>query len=222
VLRLVAVIGCAGLALGSGPSALAATLAWVHTRAAVVNHLDDSDRLRGAFDVRLASAVGVVASNQALATSRCDDCRTVAVAIQVVVVGGGPTDVIATNDSAAINEGCTGCAALALSYQFVVLSADRLRLSAQGRRTLDAAETDLRALLDAAPADGVIIAEVAGIARRVEQVLAEELESIPVMRQDIDRRTRTQPLQARPAAQTLPPSAARRTGGPGRPAGGGR
>jgi hypothetical protein len=188
----VALIGCVGFVLASGPTAVAAPLGgqtWAHTRAVLVNHVDDSDRSRSAFDVRVTRTAVVVASNLAVANSRCDDCRTVAVAFQVVVAGGGPTDVYVTNDSAAVNEGCSGCHALALSYQFVVLSEATLRVSAEGRRQLARAEIDLRALLVLAPADDVIITEAAAVAERVERVLAEELHSRPEVRSDVLRHT---------------------------------
>jgi hypothetical protein len=209
VLRLVALVGCTGFVLASGPPAEAAPfggLAWAYNRAAVVNHMDDSLRTRSAFDVRVTSAAAVVASNQALANSRCDDCRTVAVAFQVVAAGGGPTDVYVTNHSAAINEGCSGCDALALAYQFVVLSEDKLRLSTDGRLQLRQAEDDVRALLEAAPADSVIMAEAGAIAQRVERVLAEELDSSPEVRRDVDRHTPPDRPADEGPAPTPPPA----------------
>lgn len=71
---------------------------------------------------RLASDQGsaVAAENLALASSSCTDCRTVAVAVQVVLVDGAATHFHPANAAVASNAGCTGCETLAYARQDVV------------------------------------------------------------------------------------------------------
>jgi hypothetical protein len=67
-----------------------------------------------------------------VAHSTCDDCRTVAASLQVVVVRGDgitPVDVDAGNAALALNENCTGCESLADAHQLVVVTGPRTRLS---------------------------------------------------------------------------------------------
>jgi hypothetical protein len=211
VRRLVALAGCVALVLGAGstPAAAYGGHAWVATRAVQWNVMDGSDLARGAFDLRVTRAAEVTASNLALARNRCDDCRTVSVAFQVLLAGHGPTDVFLSNDSAAVNERCSGCDALALAYQFVVVSRSDLGLSPEGLRELASAQADLRTLLDRAPPDAVIEAEVAAIATRVRLLLTDELRTGPVVRTHVERRTPPQRPAGldRPAAPQRPAEA---------------
>jgi hypothetical protein len=188
--RFVALVAVVGFALGGGTAQAALAYggyARVTTRAVLDNPIDGSDRARGRLDVRITHDAEVVASNLAAARSRCDDCRTVAVSFQVLLAGGKPTRVSVKNDSVAVNDHCTRCDVLALAYQFVVVSADHLSLTAGGYRELALARAELLRLLYQAPADAVIEAGVAAIAGKVRLVIANELRTSPLVRVRIDR-----------------------------------
>jgi hypothetical protein len=64
----------------------------------------------------------------------CTDCRTVAVAVQAVLVKGNPSTSTPTNAAIAINENCLRCTTYAFAYQYVVATDDRVVLTARGRR----------------------------------------------------------------------------------------
>jgi hypothetical protein len=64
----------------------------------------------------------------------CTDCRTVAVAVQAVVVKGSPHTSAPTNAAIAVNENCLNCTTHAFAYQYVVSTADRVVLTRRGRR----------------------------------------------------------------------------------------
>jgi putative peptide zinc metalloprotease protein len=63
-------------------------------------------------------AVG--AENVALARASCSDCRTVAVAVEVVTVDGPVTDFHPLNAAVAVNEACTRCATYAYARQEII------------------------------------------------------------------------------------------------------
>ncbi|MGZ4590149.1 MAG: hypothetical protein ACXV2I_05085 [Actinomycetes bacterium] len=190
--RLVALVGCATFVVSGATAASASAyggLSLLDSRALLVNHVDGSDRSWSDFDVRITRTAAVRATNLAVALSRCDDCRTVAVSFQVLVAAQDPTDVHVTNRSAAVNDGCSRCDALALAYQFVVVSDKDLEMSIGGYRELARAKADLRMLLHSAPADAVIEADVAAIATRVQRVLASELSARPVEHVHVERQS---------------------------------
>lgn len=76
----------------------------------------------------------------------CTDCRTVAVAVQAVLVKHNPHISAPTNAALAINENCLRCTTYAFAYQYVVATDDRVRLTRRGRRRVET----LRAQIDAA------------------------------------------------------------------------
>ena len=58
--------------------------------------------------------------NQASAESRCTDCQTIAVALQVVIYKRGANSVTPQNVATALNANCTRCVTVALAYQYVI------------------------------------------------------------------------------------------------------
>jgi hypothetical protein len=63
----------------------------------------------------------------------CTDCRTVAVAVQAVLLKGSPHTAEPKNVAIAINENCVGCTTYAFAYQYVVATDDRVVLTYRGR-----------------------------------------------------------------------------------------
>jgi hypothetical protein len=96
----------------------------------------------------------------------CTDCRTVAVAVQAVLVKGSPQIAEPKNVAIAINQGCLRCTTYAFAYQYVVTTEDRVRLTWRGRARVsvlrdeidtvahsDLSPDDLNARLNALAAD---------------------------------------------------------------------
>ncbi len=67
--------------------------------------------------------------NQAYAHATCTDCRTVAVAVQVVLVEGPTTDFRPTNVALALNENCLRCATFAFARQEVLSPGRHIEIS---------------------------------------------------------------------------------------------
>jgi len=107
------------------------------TTAIAINTKDGFDVFRLAFQIRRATQDVVDTGNGAVAYASCTDCQTVAIAIQVVLISGYDSSVVAPENLAiAINENCVLCDTLASAYQFVLTAEGNLRFTAEGSRRL--------------------------------------------------------------------------------------
>jgi hypothetical protein len=66
----------------------------------------------------------------------CTDCRTVAVAVQAVLVSGSPSTSEPKNVAVALNERCTRCTTFAYAYQYVVPTDGTVHLDGQARQDI--------------------------------------------------------------------------------------
>jgi hypothetical protein len=116
----------------------------------------------------------VNATNQAVARSRCSDCRTVAVALEVVVASGSPPAPSFTNYADARSENCNRCETLAMAYQLVLLR-PASRLSNTGVARLNEIAGQLASLTRTSIPIDQVAAGVDGLAAQAAQVLSEEV-----------------------------------------------
>lgn len=134
--RLVAPL-LAALLLALGLSVATASPAHAQdTSAVAVNDKDGSSLFKFAFDVRRVMNGVVDQQNAAVAYATCEDCRTVAVSIQLVLVMSDPDVVTPENYAIAVNEGCTSCETMALAYQVVVGTGGPVRFTSEGNKRL--------------------------------------------------------------------------------------
>ncbi len=113
--------------------------------AVAVNTKDGKSVFKLAFKVKKATGE-VDASNTAVAYSSCTDCKTVAAAIQVVLVSGEPASATPENVAIAINYQCTECETLAAAYQFVFGDGQELEFTKEGKERLHALKKRLHEL----------------------------------------------------------------------------
>jgi putative peptide zinc metalloprotease protein len=86
--------------------------------------------------------------NAAVAASSCTDCRSVAVAVQIVLVQRPDASTIAPENYAmAINQSCLRCETFAAAYQYVVTTEGIVHFTAEGNQRLAALESELRSLV---------------------------------------------------------------------------
>lgn len=197
------VVGLAAWPAPAGAAPQEAHAARLVNRAVAQNDRDDSYLHRLAFSVRQTSGDTVTVDNLAFAAASCRACRTVAVAVQVVVVArhgrhdgpSGTLELTAVNRAVAANERCVDCDTLALAYQFVVVDED-LRLSAEARQRLHAVRRELADLLRAGAPDEVITGRMAALAGDVQQALTESAQGRPErLRAKSDRRRALDPYE---------------------------
>jgi hypothetical protein len=119
-------------------------------------------------------------ANSAFAHSTCDDCRSVAIAFQVVIVQSRPSTITPANVAVALNENCNACSSLAIAHQFVVGRGEPARITRSGRRQLAAVGDDLLRLERSYKefTDAEIKARADADAAKVRAILVAEL--VPV------------------------------------------
>ena len=75
-------------------------------------------------------------TNAAVAYASCEECQTIAIAIQIVLVSGDVDVVAPTNVAYAINANCTTCVTVAFAYQFVWGNGGTITLSREAKRKI--------------------------------------------------------------------------------------
>lgn len=115
------------------------------------------------------------ATNAAVAVASCEDCQTVAIALEGVLVIGDPATFDPTNLALAMNTGCTRCQTLASAYQHVVQNDTRVRISGAGRREIAAIRAELQSLRTSGLDIVTIQARVDDAAARFIRVLENEV-----------------------------------------------
>jgi putative peptide zinc metalloprotease protein len=172
--RIVLVIGLALAVLGALPAAAAAQ---GDTTAVAVNTKDGSSIFRLAFNVHRVTSEVVDQANAAVAFASCEDCRTVAISIQLILVLSDPDVVTPTNLALAINQDCTSCETLASAYQYVLGVGDPVHFDAEGNQELASIRNALRDLGRDSEAYDLarIQAEVDVLVERLRTVVDEHL-----------------------------------------------
>jgi len=130
-LKLLLTAAATVLALAAAPPALA------QDNAAVAVNLEDGASVFD-FAFKVTRVMNDVVDNQnaAVAYANCEECQTVAVAIQIVLVYSDPTEVTPENYAIALNEGCDTCETVASAYQFALSVPDRFRFSKEAWRRI--------------------------------------------------------------------------------------
>ena len=146
------------------------------TTAIAVNTKDGFEVFRLAFQIRRATQDVVDTGNAAVAYASCTDCQTVALAIQVVLISGFDSSVVAPENLAiAINESCSLCDTLASAYQFVLTTESNVHFTADGNRRLAEIRRALLALRDSGLTGAEIQAKVDALMDDLATVLENEL-----------------------------------------------
>jgi hypothetical protein len=174
LLGFVAVVAAAGLSLGT-PQPVSADEGGNNV-AKALNTRDGASLFRLAFKIRKLGGDVVESTNAAVAVSRCERCRTVAIAIQIVLVTGSPSVVTPQNVAVALNEQCTLCETFAGAYQFVLGVDGPVRFTDEGRRELAAIRRELLALRAAELGPADLAARVSVQIDRLRGVLATQLQ----------------------------------------------
>lgn len=173
--RLLAALAVLAAGAGAGAVAVPALAAsgdgGGDTSAVAVNTKDGSTLFRFAFSVRQIMGDVVDGSNTAIAYASCEECQTVAISIQVLLVSGSPDEVTPTNLAVALNEECDDCQTLASAYQFIFGNGEALRFTGEGRRAI----ADIRRRFLALRREGLTIEEIQARADELAVELREVL-----------------------------------------------
>jgi putative peptide zinc metalloprotease protein len=146
-------------------------------QAVAVNTEDGASVFRLAFSVRHVTDGVVDQQNLAYAYASCTDCRTVALAFQVVIVVGDANYVAPVNQSAAVNDQCAECLTFASATQIVVGVDGPVVFTPEGRRRLAELRrqmADLESRMGQLT-PGQLVAEVSRLEQELIAILREEL-----------------------------------------------
>ena len=167
LLALVTAIGLAGFR----PDAAHAQ----DTAAVAVNTKDGSSIFKLAFAIKRAAGDVVDNGNAAVAISSCNECRTVAIAIQIVLVTGDPEVVTPQNIALAFNVECTSCETFASAFQFVLGTDGNVHFTPEGRHEIQDIRRELKDITRAGLPLAELDARLDALMQRLAVVLRNEL-----------------------------------------------
>lgn len=171
--------------------------------AIAINTEDDSSVVDFAFEIRRVAGDVVDNENAAVAFNQCERCRSVAVAIQIVLVVGSPSIVTPGNVAVAVNNECTLCESLAMAYQFVIGVPDDFHFSGQAMSEIKHIRNEIRKLMDDDLSIAELRARIDELADRLRVVVRADIkraEERKQKRDDEERARRPQPPPPPPAA----------------------
>jgi putative peptide zinc metalloprotease protein len=125
------------LALGAGAAVAATESASGDNHVILINEQDGRTLDRAGFSTQHALGDIVDNQNAAVATSAgCTGCRTVATAVQVVLVESNAHTVVPQNIAIALNDNCTFCESMASAYQDVLSTNGIVHFTAEGEQEM--------------------------------------------------------------------------------------
>lgn len=173
--------------VAAGLGAVAPAQARAQDNAAVAVNLEDgAELLRFAFKVVRANQEVVDQSNAAVAYASCEECRTIAVAFQVVLVMSDPEIATPENVALAVNYECTACETLASAYQFVYSVPEGFHFSAEARREIARIRKALRELIQSGRPVDAMQAEIDALADELRAIIRNEIDTFDQRARDRD------------------------------------
>jgi putative peptide zinc metalloprotease protein len=153
-----------------------ATPAGAQDNAAVaINTKDGTDIFKLAFKIARVNQEIVDQSNAAVAFNNCEECQSIAVAIQVVLIFSDPDVVSSTNLAFAYNYECDACVAFASAYQWLLTTGGPVHFTAVGNQRIAAIRRRLHELAQSDLTLEQLLAELKEIKAEIADILATEL-----------------------------------------------
>jgi putative peptide zinc metalloprotease protein len=143
--------------------------------AIAINTKDGTDIFKLAFKIVRANQDIVDQSNAAVAFNSCQECQSIAVAFQIVLILSDPDVVSSENIALAMNVECDACVAFASAYQWLLTTGGPVYFTAEGNQHLAELRQRLRDLLQSDLTIAELEAELDQIATEIADILANEL-----------------------------------------------
>ena len=147
-------------------------------RAQAVNTTDGARVFELAFDIERVREGPLTHQNIAQAYASCEACRTIAIAVQVVLVMADVDYAVPVNYAEAINYACSGCETLAFAWQLVLSTGGEVQLTAEASERVAAIEAALAALEDSDASIAVIQAAADRLTDELRDAIATGLEPV--------------------------------------------
>jgi putative peptide zinc metalloprotease protein len=165
--------------------------------AIAINTKDGTDIFKLAFKIARVNQDVVDESNAAVAFNSCEDCQSIAVAFQIVLIFSDPAVVDSQNLALALNENCDACVAFASAYQWLLTTDGPVRLTAEGNLRIAELRKRLRDLLQSDLTVEQLQAELDQVRDEVADIIATQL--VPAGKSD------GTPTSTEGATTTAPP-----------------
>jgi putative peptide zinc metalloprotease protein len=143
--------------------------------AIAINTKDGTDIFKLAFKIARVNQDIVDQSNAAVAFNSCEDCQSIAIAFQIVLIFSDPAVVSSENLALALNYECDSCIAFASAYQWLLTTDGPVHLTAAGNGRIAELRKRLRDLANADLTADQLRAELDEIRDEVADILATEL-----------------------------------------------
>jgi putative peptide zinc metalloprotease protein len=143
--------------------------------AIAINTKDGTDIFKLAFKIVRVNQEIVDQSNGAVAFNSCEECQSIAVAFQIVLIFSDPDVVTSENLALALNYECDACVAFASAYQWLLTTGGPVHFTAEGNTQLAELRKRLRDLLESDLTLAQLQAELDKIKAEVAKILATEL-----------------------------------------------
>ncbi|MDQ1373239.1 MAG: putative peptide zinc metalloprotease protein [Actinomycetota bacterium] len=122
------------------------------------------------------SGKDVTAENVAYSRSHdCTGCRTLAVAVEAVLVPGTPTTFTPKNVAVALNERCSSCATFAAAHQYVVQTGGPRKLSDSAEAKVERIGAQIRAVTNSGADFPTIDQQIDDLANQLWAVVNQDI-----------------------------------------------
>jgi putative peptide zinc metalloprotease protein len=143
--------------------------------AIAINTKDGADIFKLAFKIVRVNQDIVDQSNAAVAFNSCEECQSIAVAFQIILIFSDPDVVTPENLALALNIECDACVAFASAYQWALTTGGPVHFTAEGSKRLAELRERLHELLRSDPTLDQLQAELEEIKSEVANILATQL-----------------------------------------------
>jgi putative peptide zinc metalloprotease protein len=168
--------------------------------AIAINTKDGTDIFKLAFKIVRVNQEIVDQSNAAVAFNSCEQCQSIAIAFQIILIFSDPDVVTSQNVALAINYECSSCVAFAAAYQWVLTTGGPVKFTPEGKKRLGEFRKRLRELLESDLTIEQLQAELDQIKMEVGDILANEL--VPAGQKDDDETTTEETTTEEPETTT--------------------
>jgi putative peptide zinc metalloprotease protein len=171
--------------------------------AIAINTKDGTDIFKLAFKIVRANQEIIDQSNAAVAFNSCEECSSIAVAFQIVLIFSDPDVITSENIALALNQECDACIAFASAYQWLLTTGGPVHFTAEGSQRLAELREQLRELLRSDLTMEQLIAELDRIKVETADILANDLVPAGPAQDEEEEAPEETPTEA--ATTTAPP-----------------
>jgi putative peptide zinc metalloprotease protein len=143
--------------------------------AIAINTKGGTDIFKLAFKIVRVNQDVVDQSNAAVAFNSCEQCQSVAIAFQIVLIFSDPAVVSSENLALALNYQCDACIAFAAAYQWLLTTGGPVHLTAEGNQRIAEIRKRLHDLANSNLTPEQLQAELDQIKTEIADILAAEL-----------------------------------------------